>query len=99
MKLTCPFGHTCQTTDTEGNVTERCRLYKMLPCVDLRTNESVEVWDCAIGHQVQIGRDIGQQTKEAGAAIESFRNEMVSQNNQLLNMDTENRKLMQERSR
>jgi hypothetical protein len=64
---TCPLGHTCATC------LWHVHLYGQHP----QTGALLDNWGCAIAYLPVLLVETGQQTKQAAAAIESFRNEMV----------------------
>jgi hypothetical protein len=45
-----------------------------------QTGESVDEWGCSLTWLPTLLIEGSQQTRQAGAAIESFRNEMVKEN-------------------
>lgn len=61
-------------------VLERCPLYIKLMGKDPQTGMPVEEWGCSIAWIPILLIETTQQTRQAGAAIESFRNEMVTGN-------------------
>lgn len=74
-------------------VEHKCKWYNQIIGTDPNTGTDVNKWDCAIAWLPMLlieGTMVGNQT---GAAIESFRNEMVNQNNkaQLLMEQTSDR--------
>lgn len=83
MKYTCPLGHTCEKRDDNGNVEERCHWYTHVRGMNPQTGEETDNWGCAISFMPLLQVESSQQTRQAGAAIESFRNEMVEGNNLL----------------
>ena len=82
VKYSCPLGHTCQT-ETEDEI-HRCHWYILMRGKHPQTGKDIDEWGCAIAWQPILTIESSQQMREAGAAIESFRNEMVKQNMQLL---------------
>jgi hypothetical protein len=67
---TCPLGHTCATC------LWHVHLYGQHP----QTGALLDNWGCAIAYLPVLLVEGSQQTKQAAAAIESFRNEMVEAN-------------------
>ena len=82
VKFVCPLGATCQT-ETEEVIT-RCHWYVKLQGNDPQTGESRDEWGCAMSWMPILQIEGSQQMRQAGAAIESFRNEMVKGNQVLL---------------
>jgi hypothetical protein len=76
VKHTCPLGHTCQTEDENEIV--RCHWYIQVRGKSPQTGESVDEWGCSLAWLPVLLIEGSQQTRQAGAAIESFRNEVVS---------------------
>lgn len=83
MKSTCPFGHKCKTTDTEGNVEEMCVWYTRITGTNPQTGEEDDDWGCAVAITPVLLVEVSKQNRNVSAAIESFRNEMSRQNNAL----------------
>jgi len=46
------------------------------------TGDSVDEWGCAISWMPVMAAEIAQKSNQAGAAVESFRNEVVKANQQ-----------------
>lgn len=86
MKYTCPLGHKCETRDESGNVEERCRWFVQLRGKDPQSEQEIDKWDCSIAFMPVLQVEGSQQTRQAGAAVESFRNEMVKGNDQFLGL-------------
>jgi len=80
--LGCPLGATCQREDDE--FIYRCPWYIKLRGKDPQSEQEIDQMGCAIAWQPILAIENSQQTRHAAAAIESFRNEMVKQNNVLL---------------
>jgi len=77
MKLTCPLGHKCEVRDDSGNVEERCRWFTQLRGSDPQSGQEKDEWSCAIAFLPILQIETSQQTRQAGAAVESLRNELV----------------------
>ena len=58
-------------------VEHKCKFYIQLMGKDPNTGQDVNDFDCAIAWLPMLLIEGSQQTRQAGAAIESFRNEMV----------------------
>lgn len=71
-KLTCPFHH-----KTMSQVCHKCPLWVQLRGTSANTGEPVDEWRCSFTWLPMLLIEVGQQTRQAGAAIESFRNETV----------------------
>lgn len=67
-------------------IQHRCTMYVQLQGTNSNTGQSVNEWGCSIAWLPILLVENSQQTRQAGAAIESFRNEMVQQNNQLADL-------------
>lgn len=83
MKITCPLGHKCERRDEDNQVTERCQWYVMVRGANPNTNEPVDHWGCAMSFMPVMLIENTQTQRETGAAVESFRNEMVVTQKQL----------------
>ncbi len=82
VEYTCPLGHTCE--EAKDNKIYRCRWYVMLRGTDPQTGEDIDEFRCSQEWAIIMNVENTQQVRQTGAAIESFRNEMVTQNNQML---------------
>ena len=58
-------------------VEHKCKFYIQVMGKDPNTGQDVNDFDCAIAWLPMLLIEGSQQTRQAGAAIESFRNEMV----------------------
>jgi len=76
VKYTCPLGNTCQTEDENEIV--RCHWYVQLRGNDPQTGKPIDEWGCSMAWLPVLLIEGSQQTRQAGAAIESLRNEVVS---------------------
>lgn len=56
-----------------------CKWWMSIKGPHPQTGEPVEEWNCAVVYQVVAGLEAAQQARQTGAAVESFRNEMVRQ--------------------
>ena len=64
----------------------KCKFYIQIMGKNPNTGQDVNQWDCAVTWLPMLLIEGSQQTRQAGSAIESFRNEMVklNENPQLL---------------
>ena len=83
---TCPLGSECEEAK-DGKI-YRCRWYVKLVGTDPQTGNPIDEFRCTQEWSVIMDVENTQQVKQTGAAIESFRNNMVAQNNVLLNSTT-----------
>ncbi len=65
-----------------SQVCHKCPLWIQLRGKNPQTNEDVDRWGCSLAFMPMLMIEGAQQTRQAGAAIESFRNEMVNANQQ-----------------
>ncbi len=65
-----------------------CMWWMQLQGVNPQTGAHEDYWGCAINLIPQILVESSKETRQAAAAIESFRNEMVKANDQLLSQTT-----------
>lgn len=61
-----------------------CAMYTKLSGINKNSGMSIDEWGCSLAWLPILMVENAQQTKMAGSAIESFRNEMVAQNESLL---------------
>ena len=66
----------------------KCKFYVQITGTDPQTGVDVSRFDCAISWLPLLLIESAQQTRQSGAAIESFRNEMVRMNETSLNLLT-----------
>lgn len=62
---------------------------------DPNTGEDVDDWGCSMAWLPKLMIENAIQSRQTGAAVESFRNEMVEDNKQLLNHYQQNKELGQ----
>jgi hypothetical protein len=60
-----------------------CKFYIQVMGKNPQTGQDVNEWNCAITWLPMLLIEGSQQTRHTGAAIESFRNEMVKAQNQI----------------
>jgi len=65
----------------------KCKFFQKLRGADPQSGEPVDEYDCAILWNNILLIENSQMQRQTGAAVESFRNNMVDQNNLLLNKD------------
>jgi len=75
-RLTCPLGNTCRT-ETEDEIVQ-CHWYTRLLGLDPQTGKDIEEWGCAMKFMPMLQIETSQQTRQAGAAVESLRNVVAS---------------------
>jgi len=61
-----------------------CKFFIQVMGKNPQTGQDVNEWDCAVTWLPMLLIEGSQQTRQAGSAIESFRNEMVRANENLL---------------
>ena len=61
-------------------VCSTCPWWSQVRGLDPQTGQEVDDWQCAIGWLPMLLIENSQQTRQSGAAIESFRNQMVRDN-------------------
>lgn len=75
----------------------KCSWYTQIRGMNPNTGQEVDEWGCAISWIPMLQIETSQQARQAGAAVESFRNEVVrsnSQNQQLHLEYMENHKVL-----
>ena len=78
VKLFCPLGSKCE--EIKDNAIHRCMWYTQIRGVNPNTGETVDDWFCAMSALPMLTIENSQQQRSTGAAVESFRNEMVKAN-------------------
>lgn len=81
----CPLGSKC--VEAKGDVIHRCAWHVMVRGTNRNTGEEVDDWRCAMNWMPMLMIENSAMQRETGAAVESFRNEMVEANqksNQIL---------------
>ena len=58
----------------------KCKFYIQIMGKNPNTGQDVNQWDCAVTWLPMLLIEGSQQTRQAGSAIESFRNEMLKLN-------------------
>lgn len=61
-------------------VCHKCPLWTRVAGVNPNTGDKVDTWSCAIAFLPMLLVENSQQQRQTGAAVESFRNEMVKAN-------------------
>lgn len=74
--IICPFWRKPQS-----EVCHKCPLWVQIRGKNPQGEDTFDQWGCTLGFLPMLLLEGAQQTRQAGAAIESFRNEMVKQNN------------------
>lgn len=59
----------------------QCAWFSQIMGKNPNTGQDVNEWNCAIAWMPMLLIENSQQSRQTGAAVESFRNEMVSQGN------------------
>ncbi|KKL18112.1 hypothetical protein LCGC14_2478770 [marine sediment metagenome] len=67
-----------------------CEFYIHLTGTHPQTGNPLDHWGCAISWLPILQIETSQRVNQMGAAIESFRNEMVRQNDELLRLNGDN---------
>ena len=66
-------------------VEHKCKFFIQVMGKNPQTGQDVNEWNCAVTWLPMLLIEGSQQTRQAGSAIESFRNEMVNAQQQLDN--------------
>lgn len=77
-KVFCPLGAKC--VDAKDGAIHRCAWHVMVRGVNRNTGEEVDDWRCAMNWMPMLMIENSAMQRETGAAVESFRNEMVEAN-------------------
>ncbi len=62
-----------------------CGWFTQVRGTDPNSGQEVDTWGCAVGWLPMLLIENAQQSRQTGAAVESFRNEMKSDNDRSLN--------------
>ena len=93
----CPLGAKCEEVKEENGtqVLYRCPWFVKVSGKDPQSEQMIDEWRCAIAWTPMLLIENAQQSRQTGAAIESFRNEVVkeSQQNRLVQQVFEQRRL------
>lgn len=74
-------GTTCPLMRQDVNkVCHRCELYTHLRGKHPQSQETIDSWGCALAFLPMLLVENAQMARQTGAAVESFRNEMVALN-------------------
>ena len=74
-----------------------CSWYTQIRGANPQTGEAVDEWGCAVTWLPMLLIETSQQSRSTGAAVESFRNEMVKANETNINVLSAAAQMMQER--
>ena len=88
VELTCPLGSTCRI-ETEHKIVQ-CHWYVKLMGSNPQTGETIEEWGCAMHFMPILQIEGSQQTRQAGAAIESMRTETIRRQDAALQLVQKN---------
>ena len=64
----------------------KCKFYIQVNGQNPNTGQQISDWDCAVSWLPVLIIEGANQSRQAGAAVESFRNEMVRMNESSLNL-------------
>lgn len=73
----------------------KCVWYTQLRGMNPNTGDMIDDWGCAVAWLPVLLVENAQQSRQAGAAIESFRNEVVKQQDAFLQLASDSVKLKQ----
>lgn len=91
VKLSCPLGHKCE--EARDGVIHRCVWFIRMQGQHPTTNEILDESGCAMAWTPVLLAENARVQRGTSAAIESFRNEMVSVNQLSLKLFGENKQL------
>lgn len=77
-KVTCPLGSVC--SEIKDNTIHRCAWHIKVAGANPQTGEPVDNWGCAMAWLPLLTIENSQQQRSTSAAVESFRNEMITAN-------------------
>ena len=73
--LTCPLHK-----QDVSKVCHKCPWWTLVRGKNPQSNEEIDRWGCAVGFLPLMMIELSQTQRQTGAAVESFRNEMVKAN-------------------
>lgn len=82
IELVCPLGSVCEEA-RDGKI-YRCAWYTRLVGKDPQSNKEYDEWGCALQWLPILLVENAQTNRGQTAAIESFRNEVIRQQNQMI---------------
>lgn len=80
IKKTCPLGHKCKTTDTDGTVIEQCMFLIQMNQFNPATSETRLQEECAVAWTPILLLENAKLLSEVRGTTESFRDEMIKSN-------------------
>lgn len=83
----CPLGSQCE--DIKDGIKYVCPWYVTVRGTNPQTGEAVDDTQCAIAWMPMLQIETSKESRQTGAAVESFRNRMVEQNQQLLKQSSQ----------
>ena len=78
VKTFCPLGAVCE--EVKDGAIHRCMWHIKIRGQNPNTGEEVDDWRCSMAWIPLLAIENSQQQRQTGAAVESFRNEMVKAN-------------------
>lgn len=86
----CPLGAKCEEVKTDGGkqYIARCPWYVKVSGFNVNTGAETEDWGCAIAWMPALMINTANESRKGVAATESFRNEVVRQNNEMMSQNT-----------
>lgn len=78
VKGFCPLGSTCE--QAKDGIIHRCAWYIQVRGTNPNDGKEVDQWGCAMAWMPLLAIENSQQQRQTSAAVESFRNEMVKNN-------------------
>ena len=78
VKITCPLGAKCE--EAKDGALHRCAWYIQVRGTNPNDGKEVDQWGCSMAWMPLLAIENSQQQRQTGAAVESFRNEMVKNN-------------------
>ena len=78
VKVFCPLGAKCE--EARDGAIQRCAWYACVRGTNVNTGEEVDEWRCSMNWMPMLLIENSSMQRQTGAAVESFRNEMVEAN-------------------
>ena len=83
VQLTCPLGSKCE--EVKDGAIHRCAWFTLMQGQHPQTGEVMDEWGCSISWMPILSVEMSRTNRGQTAALESFRNEMVTGNQQVAN--------------
>lgn len=91
----CPLGSKCQ--EVKDDIIYQCPWYTKMRGKDPQTDADIDEYRCALAWLPVLMVEHSMFERQTGAAVESFRNKMTEQNDQMLKLTAGNSQVLLEK--